>query len=209
MDKNIGKVFEDMEIIEYLGNWNNKKNYNCKCRICGRIKRTQLNHLKNGLGVKHKTCGLGMKRKDERFYLIWVDMRRRTTNPNCNSYCNYGARGISSDYYKNFIDFYDDMYESYQKHIQEFGIKNTTLDRIYVNGNYEKNNLKWSTIKEQNNNTRNQLRTYIGISPEGEKYIFHNIRQFSEEHNLRKENVSSVIRGKDKTYHKWHFYEEV
>ena len=136
-------------------------------------------------------------------------MRRRTTSPKCKAYYNYGARGISSDYYKNFIDFYDDLYESYKNHVNEYGVKDTTLDRLNVNGNYEKNNLRWATREEQNNNTRNQLRTYIGISPDGEEYIFHNIKQFSEEHNLRKENVSSVIRGKDKSYYGWHFYEEV
>lgn len=198
-----------MELVEYLGNWNNNRNYLCKCKVCGRTKRTQLKHLKNGLGILHKTCGLGIKQQDKRFYLIWAGMRRRTTSPKCSSYCNYGGRGISSDYYKNFIDFYDDLYEDYKEHIKKYGIENTTLDRIDVNGNYEKNNVRWATRHEQNNNTRNQLRTYIGISPEGKRYTFNNIRKFSEEHNLRKENVSCVIRGKDKTHYGWHFYEKV
>ena len=209
MDENIGKIFGDMKIIEYLGCWNNSRNYNCQCLICGRIKRTQLKHLKNGLGIAHKTCGLGIKKKDKRFYLIWAGIRRRTTSPKCKSYYNYGGRGIKSDYYKNFIDFYDDLYSEYIKHVKKYGEKNTTLDRIDVNGNYERGNVRWATIKEQNNNTRNQLRTYVAISPQNKKYIFHNIKEFSEKHNLRKENVSSVIRGKDKSYHKWHFYEEV
>ena len=32
-----------------------------------------------------------------------------------------------------------------------------TLDRIDVNGNYEPNNCKWSTYKEQQNNKRNNI----------------------------------------------------
>ena len=62
---------------------------------------------------------------------------------------------------------------------------------------------------EQQNNTRDQLRTFIGISPANEEYVFHNIKQFSLEHNLSKENVSATIRGVNKTCSGWKFYEKV
>ena len=209
MDENIGKIYGDIELIEYLGNWNNSRNYNCRCLKCGRIKRTQLKHLKNGLGVSHKTCGLGLKQKDKRFYQIWCDMRKRTTNPNSSEWDNYGGRGISSEEYKFFIDFFDDMYQSYAEHKIKYGEKDTTLDRINPNGDYTKSNIRWATRIEQQNNTRDQLRTFIGISPVNEEYIFHNIKQFSLEHNLSKENVSATIRGVNKTCLGWKFYEKV
>ena len=209
MDENIGKIYGDIELIEYLGNWNNSRNYNCKCLKCGRIKRTQLKHLKNGFGVSHKTCGLGFKQKDKRFYQIWCDMRKRTTNPNSSEWDNYGGRGISSEEYKFFIDFFDDMYQSYAEHKIKYGEKDTTLDRINPNGDYTKSNIRWATRIEQQNNTRDQLRTFIGISPVNEEYIFHNIKQFSLEHNLSKENVSATIRGVNKTCSGWKFYEKV
>ena len=209
MDENIGKIYGDIELIEYLGNWNNSRNYNCRCLKCGRIKRTQLKHLKNGLGVSHKTCGLGLKQKDKRFYQIWCDMRKRTTNPNSSEWDNYGGRGISSEEYKFFIDFFDDMYQSYAEHKIKYGEKDTTLDRINPNGDYTKSNIRWATRIEQQNNTRDQLRTFIGISPVNEEYIFHNIKQFSLEHNLSKENVSATIRRVNKTCSGWKFYEKV
>lgn len=209
MDENIGKIYGDIELIEYLGNWNNNRNYNCRCLKCGRIKRTQLKHLKNGLGVSHKTCGLGLKQKDKRFYQIWCDMRKRTTNPNSSEWDNYGGRGISSEEYKFFIDFFDDMYQSYTEHKIKYGEKDTTLDRINPNGDYTKSNIRWTTRVEQQNNTRDQLRTFIGISPANEEYISHNIKQFSLEHNLSKENVSATIRGVNKTCLGWKFYEKV
>ena len=209
MDENIGKIYGDIELIEYLGNWNNSRNYNCRCLKCGRIKRTQLKHLKNGFGVSHKTCGLGLKQKDKRFYQIWCDMRKRTTNPNSSEWDNYGGRGISSEEYKFFIDFFDDMYQSYAEHKIKYGEKDTTLDRINPNGDYTKSNIRWATRVEQQNNTRDQLRTFIGISPANEEYIFHNIKQFSLEHNLSKENVSATIRGVNKTCSGWKFYEKV
>lgn len=209
MDENVGKIFGDMQLIEYLGNWNNNRNYSCKCLKCGREKRTQLKHLKNGLGTSHKTCGLGMKQKDRRFYQIWCDMRKRTTNPNSKEWPNYGQRGISSNDYAYFIDFYDDFYESYCAHKNIYGEKNTTIDRIDVNKDYTKDNIRWATIAEQQNNTRDQLRTFVGFSPSNEKFIFHNIKQFSNEHNLPKEGVSATIRGVNKTCYGWRFYEEV
>jgi hypothetical protein len=44
------------------------------------------------------------------------------------------------------------MYESYLKHVKQYGEKQTTLDRINSNDHYYKNNCKRATYKEQNNN---------------------------------------------------------
>lgn len=209
MDENINKVYGDIKVIKFLDNKNNSKNYLCKCMICGREKRTQVKHLKNGLGISHKNCGLGIKKKDKRFYQIWSDMRKRTTNPKNIEWHNYGKRGISSDDYKYFIDFYDDFYESYCKHKIIYGEKDTTIDRINPNGDYIKDNIRWATRIEQQNNTRDQQRNFVAISPTGEKFEFSNIKEFSEIHNLRKENISGVIRGKNKTHLGWIFYQKV
>ena len=121
MDKNIGLIFGDIEVIKYLDNRNNTRNYLCKCRVCGREKRTSIKHLKDGFGISHKNCGLGIKKQDKRFYQIWNDMRKRTTNPKSNQYHNYGGRGITSDCYQYFIDFYDDFYVSYCEHKEKYG----------------------------------------------------------------------------------------
>ena len=49
------------------------------------------------------------------------------------------------------------MYESYLTHIQEFWKRQTTIDRIDVNGNYNKDNCRWATMKEQGRNKRNTV----------------------------------------------------
>ena len=47
------------------------------------------------------------------------------------------------------------MHESYVEHCEKYWEKNTTIDRIDSNWDYCKENCKWSTCKEQQNNRTN------------------------------------------------------
>ncbi len=91
-----------------------------------------------------------------RIYNIWGHMKRRCTNRKHPKFKNYGKRGITIEW-KTFEEFYKDMYKSYQSHIKEFGIKDTSIDRINNNGNYCKENCRWATQKEQQSNKRNNV----------------------------------------------------
>lgn len=81
-----------------------------------------------------------------RIYSIWCKMKERCNNPNNKKYQNYGGRGISvcDEWNNSFLNFYNDMIDSYSDDL--------TIDRIDVNGNYEKSNCKWSTLYEQSLN---------------------------------------------------------
>lgn len=89
-----------------------------------------------------------------RFYGIWNNMRNRCNNPNDTHYHRYGGRGIKHDErWKHFSLFYDDMYSDYREDLE--------IDRIDNNGNYQRDNCRWVTRKENCNNTGHNRRITI------------------------------------------------
>lgn len=86
-----------------------------------------------------------------RSYKSWCSMKQRCHNENHNSYHRYGWRWIfMCDEWKNdFMTFYNDMWERPEWR---------SLDRINNDLWYFKENCRWATSKEQQNNTRKNVK---------------------------------------------------
>src|SRR3990167_7428070 len=94
-----------------------------------------------------------------KIYYTWLNLRQRCNNPNAESYKNYGGRGIKvCERWSRFTNFFEDMSKSFFRHLKKYGIKNTTIDRIDLEGNYEPDNCRWATWLEQNHCRRNVAR---------------------------------------------------
>lgn len=126
-----------------------------------------------------------MRKKGTKFYKTWENIKQRCNNPNNTKAKHYFEKGIRC-VWDQFVDFQKDMYESYQVHVKQHGEKNTTIERKDSNGNYCKENCRWATWSEQQNNTsRNRHITLNGKTQ--------NMKQWCDELGLSLQTVSSRI----------------
>jgi hypothetical protein len=116
-------------------------------------------------------------------YSSWESMKQRCLNPNNKHYKNYGARGITiCEKWLKFEGFFEDMgFKPFEK---------ASIDRIEVNGNYCKENCKWSNRYTQDRNKR----TNIYIEYNGEKFILKDLaNKFDLHYQTLKERLSKGI----------------
>jgi len=164
--------------------------WRCVCS-CGKTTDVSSSCLR---GNQTKSCGClfldlasqkGKNKKihgksETRIYRIWSNMKSRCYSTTNKKYPSYGGRGIIvCDRWKDsFANFYEDMGEP---------PLDCSLDRIDVNGNYEKQNCRWATQKEQQNNRRDNVIITIGEKPM-------TMASYCETHGLNPDKVQQRLK---------------
>ena len=155
----IGKKFGRLIVVAREGVTKDRlATWRCKCD-CGNETIVDGKSLRTG---HTRSCGCllreaaAIKGKNNRkhgqsnspTYSSWRAMKERCNNKNSKAYKWYGARGIK---------VCDRWNESFSNFIHDMGEKKDTesLDRIDCDGNYEPSNCRWTTMKVQQNNRRN------------------------------------------------------
>lgn len=155
-----GQKFGRLTVLEEAGRRNGAVLWKCQCD-CGNITEVRTGHLRRGAIV---SCGCYNRevitthgRSKSRLHHTWQCMVDRCTNPNSQEADGYINRGIK------VCDEWLNSFEAFAEWAEANGFRedakrgDNTLDRIDNNGNYEPSNCRWTDMKVQGRNRRNNV----------------------------------------------------
>lgn len=162
-----GQIFGRLKVLKMADHKPGERvKWVCECLNDGNIVEVTGHNLKNGTtqscGCLHEEVFNKIITKhgmvNHPLYGVWCGIKSRCNNPNSESYKDYGGRGITicKEWNDSFETFYNDVIDGYEQGLQ--------IDRIDNNKGYCKENVRWTTPKQNCRNTRrnNLLDTPFG-----------------------------------------------
>lgn len=157
----IGTEFGSSVVVKLLSR-GRREYWLVRCKACDRVRRLRSDAVRAG---RQCVCQSQKRRNDANRshglaasseYRIWRGMRSRCENPANKAYPRYGGRGIAVC----------PEWASFERFIADVGRRPSpryTLDRIDNGCGYAPGNVRWATIREQQQNTRrNHMVTFRG-----------------------------------------------
>lgn len=151
----VGQIYGRLTVYSRAANKHNGNSvWNCVC-ACGNeveVQGIDLGKNTNSCGCLKSETVRSRRVIDDRtkhpLYKTWINMINRCHNPKATQFNDYGGRMIFVSYAwrESFFQFVEDMGPKPSE--------NHTLDRKNNDEGYSKENCKWSTWEEQNNNQR-------------------------------------------------------
>lgn len=179
----VGKTYYYWTVLGYGPTKNRVQHFICRCK-CGTERIVPGSNLRNG---KSKSCGCYRKERVTKYknknmgiYKLWLSMKGR---------CATNVKSISRNYKERGIIVCDEWkkFEMFQEWALGHGYrKDLEIDRINVNGNYDPENCRFITIKENANNKRTNR--YVTINGET-----HTVTEWAERKGMKPNNVTARI----------------
>lgn len=200
----VGQLYGDYKVISYDESAETayKAKYECECVFC-HTKANVTFHTLDSSQMKHGDyCMTNVPDSEYKTVIAsrFYNMKQRCCNPNNTNYPHYGGRGIKLKY-EHAVDLYYDFIDELVEHSKTHSLRDSTFDRIDVNGDYEKDNLRITTQSVQSTNTTRKK--YFVITNGTETILSDSAMEVGRYLSVNGRAIGNLIRGCSKSSYGW------